>query len=94
MMFWRKDGEELDEDVDQGEILPNHDGTFQMSVDLKSPAPGDWERYECVFQLSGVKQDIIKRLDKAGIRTNRGQAGITALHISFKVIRAASALFL
>uniref|UniRef100_A0A4W6FMW9 Ig-like domain-containing protein n=1 Tax=Lates calcarifer TaxID=8187 RepID=A0A4W6FMW9_LATCA len=49
MMFWRKDGEELDEDVDQGEILPNHDGTFQMSVDLKSPAPGDWERYECVF---------------------------------------------
>uniref|UniRef100_A0A4W6FNP3 Ig-like domain-containing protein n=1 Tax=Lates calcarifer TaxID=8187 RepID=A0A4W6FNP3_LATCA len=87
MMFWRKDGEELDEDVDQGEILPNHDGTFQMSVDLKSPAPGDWERYECVFQLSGVKEDIIKRLDKAGIRTNRGQAGIT-------VIRAASALFL
>uniref|UniRef100_A0A4W6FNV0 Ig-like domain-containing protein n=1 Tax=Lates calcarifer TaxID=8187 RepID=A0A4W6FNV0_LATCA len=77
MMFWRKDGEELDEDVDQGEILPNHDGTFQMSVDLKSPAPGDWERYECVFQLSGVKEDIIKRLDKAGIRTNRGQAGIT-----------------
>ncbi|XP_050924630.1 major histocompatibility complex class I-related gene protein isoform X2 [Lates calcarifer] len=71
MMFWRKDGEELDEDVDQGEILPNHDGTFQMSVDLKSPAPGDWERYECVFQLSGVKEDIIKRLDKAGIRTNR-----------------------
>uniref|UniRef100_A0A4W6BY77 Ig-like domain-containing protein n=1 Tax=Lates calcarifer TaxID=8187 RepID=A0A4W6BY77_LATCA len=77
MMFWRKDGEELHEDVDRGEILPNHDGTFQMSVDLKSPAPGDWERYECVFQLSGVKQDIIKRLDKAGIRTNRGQAGIT-----------------
>uniref|UniRef100_A0A4W6FLP4 Ig-like domain-containing protein n=1 Tax=Lates calcarifer TaxID=8187 RepID=A0A4W6FLP4_LATCA len=90
MMFWRKDGEELDEDVDQGEILPNHDGTFQMSVDLKSPAPGDWERYECVFQLSGVKEDIIKRLDKAGIRTNRGQAGITGNII----IRAASALFL
>ncbi|GAA6217311.1 class I histocompatibility antigen, F10 alpha chain-like, partial [Lates japonicus] len=40
-----------------------------MSVDLKStPAPG--EKYECVFQLSGVKEDIIKRLDKAEIRTN------------------------
>ncbi|XP_034748683.1 uncharacterized protein LOC117957196, partial [Etheostoma cragini] len=25
MMFWRKDGEELHEDVDLGEILPNHD---------------------------------------------------------------------
>uniref|UniRef100_A0A8C9XGY6 Ig-like domain-containing protein n=1 Tax=Sander lucioperca TaxID=283035 RepID=A0A8C9XGY6_SANLU len=34
MMFWRKDGEELHEDVDLGEILPNHDGSFQMSVDL------------------------------------------------------------
>uniref|UniRef100_A0A4W6G4E8 Immunoglobulin C1-set domain-containing protein n=1 Tax=Lates calcarifer TaxID=8187 RepID=A0A4W6G4E8_LATCA len=34
MMFWRKDGEELHEDVDRGEILPNHDGTFQMRADL------------------------------------------------------------
>uniref|UniRef100_A0A3Q1EUA2 Ig-like domain-containing protein n=1 Tax=Acanthochromis polyacanthus TaxID=80966 RepID=A0A3Q1EUA2_9TELE len=34
-LFWRKDGEELIEDVDRGKILPNHDGTFQMSVDLK-----------------------------------------------------------
>uniref|UniRef100_A0A671TH68 Ig-like domain-containing protein n=1 Tax=Sparus aurata TaxID=8175 RepID=A0A671TH68_SPAAU len=33
-LVWRKDGEELHEEVDHGEILPNHDGTFQMSVDL------------------------------------------------------------
>uniref|UniRef100_A0A3B5A2C4 Ig-like domain-containing protein n=1 Tax=Stegastes partitus TaxID=144197 RepID=A0A3B5A2C4_9TELE len=33
-LFWTKDGEELHEDVDKGEILPNHDGSFQMSVDL------------------------------------------------------------
>ncbi|KAG7214968.1 hypothetical protein INR49_019113, partial [Caranx melampygus] len=25
LLFWTKDGEELHEDVDQGEILPNHD---------------------------------------------------------------------
>uniref|UniRef100_A0A3B4X7Q8 Ig-like domain-containing protein n=1 Tax=Seriola lalandi dorsalis TaxID=1841481 RepID=A0A3B4X7Q8_SERLL len=30
VMFWRKDGEDLHEDVDQGEILPNNDETFQM----------------------------------------------------------------
>ncbi|XP_050925477.1 major histocompatibility complex class I-related gene protein isoform X2 [Lates calcarifer] len=73
MMFWTKDGEELHEDVDQGEILPNHDGTFQMSVDLNisSVSPEDWRRYDCVFQLSGVKEDIITKLDKAEIRTNR-----------------------
>ncbi|XP_075962422.1 class I histocompatibility antigen, F10 alpha chain-like isoform X2 [Anarhichas minor] len=71
-LFWRKDGEELREDVDLGEILPNHDGSFQMSADLKlSSVPAeDWRRYDCVFQLSGVKDDIYTRLDKAVIRTN------------------------
>uniref|UniRef100_A0A3B4ZVP2 Ig-like domain-containing protein n=1 Tax=Stegastes partitus TaxID=144197 RepID=A0A3B4ZVP2_9TELE len=73
-LFWTKDGEELHEDVDKGEILPNHDGSFQMSVDLNisSIAPEDWKRYHCVFQLSGVKDDIKTKLDKAAIRTNRG----------------------
>ncbi|XP_039676128.1 BOLA class I histocompatibility antigen, alpha chain BL3-7-like isoform X1 [Perca fluviatilis] len=73
MMFWRKDGEELHEDVDLGEILPNHDGSFQMSVDLDlSSVPAeDWRRYDCVFQLSGVEDDIITKLDKEDIRTNR-----------------------
>ncbi|XP_028453102.1 major histocompatibility complex class I-related gene protein [Perca flavescens] len=78
MMFWRKDGEELHEDVDLGEILPNHDGSFQMSVDLDlSSVPAeDWRRYDCVFHLSGVEDDIITKLDKAEIRTNRGKTGI------------------
>ncbi|KAM9339837.1 major histocompatibility complex class I-related gene protein-like [Symphorus nematophorus] len=73
-LVWRKDGEELHEGVDHGEILPNHDGTFQMSVDLhvSSVTPADWSKYECVFQLSGVKDDIVTKLDKAAIRTNEG----------------------
>ncbi|KAM9340199.1 major histocompatibility complex class I-related gene protein-like [Symphorus nematophorus] len=72
-LFWRKDGEELHEGVDHGEILPNHDGTFQMSVDLdvSSVTPADWSKYECVFQLSGVKEDVTK-LNKAVIITNEG----------------------
>ncbi|XP_045915054.1 H-2 class I histocompatibility antigen, Q9 alpha chain-like [Micropterus dolomieu] len=70
-MFWRKDGEELHEDVDHGEILPNNDGSFQRSVDLKPPT-GDWEKYECVFQLAGVKNDIVTKLEKSKIRTNQG----------------------
>uniref|UniRef100_A0A1A8DWM8 Mhc class I A n=1 Tax=Nothobranchius kadleci TaxID=1051664 RepID=A0A1A8DWM8_NOTKA len=71
-MFWRKDGEEIHEGVDKGEILPNNDGTFQMSVDL-SPVPAeDLEKYECVFQLSGVKDDLVTRLEEPKIRTNEG----------------------
>ncbi|XP_030266506.1 major histocompatibility complex class I-related gene protein-like [Sparus aurata] len=71
-LVWRKDGEELHEEVDHGEILPNHDGTFQMSVDLNlsSVTPEDWTRCDCVFQLSGVKEDIVTRLEKDRIRTN------------------------
>ncbi|XP_038550662.1 class I histocompatibility antigen, F10 alpha chain-like [Micropterus salmoides] len=70
-MFWRKDGEELHEDVDHGEILPNNDGSFQTSVDLNPPT-GDWEKYECVFQLAGAKNDIVTKLEKPKIRTNGG----------------------
>ncbi|XP_034456799.1 major histocompatibility complex class I-related gene protein-like isoform X2 [Hippoglossus hippoglossus] len=73
MLFWRKDGEELHEDVDLGEVLPNHDGTFQMSADLKvsSISPEDWRRYDCVFQISGVKEDIVTKLDKDSVESNR-----------------------
>uniref|UniRef100_A0A3P8QBE4 Ig-like domain-containing protein n=1 Tax=Astatotilapia calliptera TaxID=8154 RepID=A0A3P8QBE4_ASTCA len=50
LMFWRKDGVEIHEGVDPGEILPNNDGTFQMSVGLNvsSVTPEEWKRYECV----------------------------------------------
>ncbi|KAI3358178.1 hypothetical protein L3Q82_003173 [Scortum barcoo] len=56
----------------------NHDGSFQMSVDLKlsSVTPEDWSRYDCVFHLSGVKDDIVTKLDKAEIRTNWGKPGV------------------
>uniref|UniRef100_A0A3Q2GQK2 Ig-like domain-containing protein n=1 Tax=Cyprinodon variegatus TaxID=28743 RepID=A0A3Q2GQK2_CYPVA len=67
-MFWRKDGAETNDGVEKGEILPNHDGTFQMSVDLNLSSSEDWTKYECVFQLSGVDKYIIYRLEKP--RTN------------------------
>uniref|UniRef100_A0A3Q4HZ50 Major histocompatibility complex class I-related gene protein-like n=1 Tax=Neolamprologus brichardi TaxID=32507 RepID=A0A3Q4HZ50_NEOBR len=73
-MFWRKDGEEIHEGLDIGEILPNNDGSFQMSVELKpSVTPEEWERYDCVFQLYGVNEDIVIKLDQAVIRTNWGE---------------------
>ncbi|XP_019206236.1 class I histocompatibility antigen, F10 alpha chain isoform X1 [Oreochromis niloticus] len=75
-MVWKKDGVELHEGVNKGEILTNNDGTFQMSVDLdvSSVKPEDWHRYRCVFQLSGVNEDIVTRLDKSEIKTNEGSS--------------------
>uniref|UniRef100_A0A3B3YJU4 Ig-like domain-containing protein n=1 Tax=Poecilia mexicana TaxID=48701 RepID=A0A3B3YJU4_9TELE len=71
-MFWRKDGEEIHDGVEKGEIVPNNDGTFQMSVhiDLSSVSPEHWNKYECVFQLSGDKEDVTNRLEKTRILTN------------------------
>ncbi|KAK9527183.1 hypothetical protein VZT92_015840 [Zoarces viviparus] len=95
MMYWRKDGEEHHEDVDHGEILPNHDGSFQISVDLilSSVAPEDWRRYDCVFHLSGVEDVIITKLDKAQIRTNwvspsEFPAGVTGVVVGLLLLLA------
>ncbi|CAL8373998.1 unnamed protein product [Boreogadus saida] len=78
VVFWRRDGQELHEQVDPGEVLPNHDGTFQVSVDLdlKAVPQEDWGRYECVVQLKGI-EDISTPLDPALIRTNWGKSGLT-----------------
>uniref|UniRef100_A0A8C5N697 Class I histocompatibility antigen, F10 alpha chain-like n=1 Tax=Gouania willdenowi TaxID=441366 RepID=A0A8C5N697_GOUWI len=72
VMFWRKDQEEVFEGVDHGEILPNHDGSFQMSVDLSISLirAEDWSRYDCVFQLKGVEEDLTVTLDKSVILSN------------------------
>ncbi|CAL1614406.1 unnamed protein product [Knipowitschia caucasica] len=71
-IFWTKDGDIYYEGVDFGETLPNNDETFQTSVelDVSSVPSEDWGRYNCVFRLSGYKEEIITRLDKAAIRTN------------------------
>uniref|UniRef100_A0A3B3YN16 Ig-like domain-containing protein n=1 Tax=Poecilia mexicana TaxID=48701 RepID=A0A3B3YN16_9TELE len=71
-MFWRKDGEEIHDGVVKRETLSNNDGTFQMSVDLdlSSVSSEDWSNYECVFQLSGVNEDIVTKLEKSNILTN------------------------
>ncbi|KAM6920188.1 class I histocompatibility antigen, F10 alpha chain-like [Lycodopsis pacificus] len=93
-LFWRKDGEELHEDVDLGEILPNHDGSFQMSADLElsSVPAADWRRYDCVFQLSGVEEYIVTGLDPKVIRTNEEKPAditfITIIIISIIIILA------
>ncbi|KAM7373586.1 hypothetical protein PAMP_008427 [Pampus punctatissimus] len=49
---------------------------MSVDLDLSSVKPEDWRKYECVFQLSGVKNDIVTKLDKTVIRTNWGKTGI------------------
>uniref|UniRef100_A0A3Q3E399 Major histocompatibility complex class I-related gene protein-like n=1 Tax=Hippocampus comes TaxID=109280 RepID=A0A3Q3E399_HIPCM len=70
-LFWRKDGEQLHEDVDLSQTLPNHDGTFQMMANLKVEVTDEVEgRYECVFQLAGVQDEIVIKLERGNILSN------------------------
>ncbi|KAL3984275.1 hexokinase [Sarotherodon galilaeus] len=97
-MMWRKDGEETHEGVEIGEILTNNDGTFQMSVnlDLRSVKAEDWRRYDCVFQFSGINENVTTTLDKTAIRTNEASTEVpnitispTAVPISVPIVTAA-----
>ncbi|XP_037120636.1 H-2 class I histocompatibility antigen, Q7 alpha chain-like [Syngnathus acus] len=70
-LFWRKNGEEIHKDVEMGETLPNHDGTFQTSAHLKVEVTTAAEQeYECVFRLAGVSEDIVIKLDAGSILSN------------------------
>ncbi|XP_016533004.1 major histocompatibility complex class I-related gene protein-like [Poecilia formosa] len=87
-MFWRKDGQELHEGVEKGEILPNNDGTFQMSVDLNisSVTAEDWRRHDCSFLFASLKDSITTRLDRTMIRTNQGFSFRNHLGVAIGVV--------
>uniref|UniRef100_A0A3Q2X5Z4 H-2 class I histocompatibility antigen, Q9 alpha chain-like n=1 Tax=Haplochromis burtoni TaxID=8153 RepID=A0A3Q2X5Z4_HAPBU len=100
-MMWRKDGEETHEGVEKGEILTNNDGTFQMSVnlDLRSVKAEDWRRYDCVFQFSGINENVTTTLDKTAIRTNEALSevpnitiGPSSISIPITIVTAALVL--
>ncbi|XP_039866442.1 major histocompatibility complex class I-related gene protein-like [Simochromis diagramma] len=89
VMFFRKDEEEIHEGVDPGDILTNNDEIFQTTVDLNvsSVTPDNWRRYDCVFELSGVK-NIITNLDKTVIRFNRRERTENPSDMTASVIAA------
>ncbi|XP_061615366.1 major histocompatibility complex class I-related gene protein-like isoform X1 [Phyllopteryx taeniolatus] len=72
-VFWTHDDEQLHDDrVEHGQLLRNHDGTFQLAVRLRVAGvpPADWRRYACVFRLDGLAETIVTALDAAEIKTN------------------------
>ncbi|XP_070995127.1 class I histocompatibility antigen, F10 alpha chain-like [Oncorhynchus clarkii lewisi] len=73
VVSWQKDGQEQHEDVENGETLPNDDGTFQKSTHL-TVTPEEWKnnKYQCVVQVTGIKEDFIKVLTEFEIQTNWG----------------------
>ncbi|XP_056596912.1 patr class I histocompatibility antigen, B-2 alpha chain-like [Triplophysa dalaica] len=62
-MTWQKNHEELHENVEVHETLPNADGTFQkrISLSMKSEELNrDPDVYRCVIQHVGAEKEIVK----------------------------------
>ncbi|XP_060763907.1 BOLA class I histocompatibility antigen, alpha chain BL3-7-like isoform X2 [Neoarius graeffei] len=69
---WQKDGEDVTEDMELNETLPNDDGSFQKRSILKVPAEKlQKHKYTCVVQHSSLEKDLILEVAKDG-----GQIGV------------------
>ncbi|KAM9447071.1 H-2 class I histocompatibility antigen, Q10 alpha chain-like [Clarias gariepinus] len=65
---WQKDGEDVHEDVELRETLPNQDGSFQKRSILKVPAE-ELQNYTCVVQHSSLKKELVLSiLEQKGLR--------------------------
>uniref|UniRef100_A0A3B1IIT9 Ig-like domain-containing protein n=1 Tax=Astyanax mexicanus TaxID=7994 RepID=A0A3B1IIT9_ASTMX len=60
MITWQKNGEDLNEDVELRETLPNQDGTFQKrSILTVSPEELKNNNYTCVIQHSSLEKELV-----------------------------------
>ncbi|XP_064175874.1 major histocompatibility complex class I-related gene protein-like isoform X2 [Anguilla rostrata] len=71
MVTWQRNGEDLYEDVELGETVPNGDGTFQTRSHL-SVKPEDWksQEYTCTVQHKSLEQDIVLSVKEENIKRN------------------------
>ncbi|KAJ8407966.1 hypothetical protein AAFF_G00261940, partial [Aldrovandia affinis] len=69
-VIWQKKGVDQNDDEEQGETVPNEDGTFQTTSRLTVK---DWqtEDYTCVVQHKSLEEGIVKRVIEREIRRNQ-----------------------
>uniref|UniRef100_A0A3B4DQP3 Ig-like domain-containing protein n=2 Tax=Pygocentrus nattereri TaxID=42514 RepID=A0A3B4DQP3_PYGNA len=59
-LSWQKNGEDLNEDVELRETLPNQDGTFQKrSILTVSPEELNKHNYTCIIQHSSLEKKMV-----------------------------------
>ncbi|XP_053530413.1 BOLA class I histocompatibility antigen, alpha chain BL3-7 isoform X2 [Ictalurus punctatus] len=76
MITWQKDGEDVHEDVELRETLPNQDGSFQKRSILTVSAENlQKHTYICVIQHSSLEKEIVLPVSERGI-LNPGGAPI------------------
>ncbi|XP_061109994.1 class I histocompatibility antigen, F10 alpha chain-like isoform X6 [Conger conger] len=80
MVTWKRDGQDLDVDVELGETVPNGDGTFQTRSHLRVK-PEDWKRnrYTCTVWHKSLEDDIILPVTEENIKSNKENVTIDDL---------------
>ncbi|XP_060738734.1 H-2 class I histocompatibility antigen, Q9 alpha chain-like isoform X2 [Tachysurus vachellii] len=77
MISWRKDGEDVHEDVELRETLPNQDGSFQKRSILKVPAEElQKHTYTCVIQHSSLEKELVLNVSERQILKGGGSMAI------------------
>ncbi|KAL7839178.1 hypothetical protein SRHO_G00258360 [Serrasalmus rhombeus] len=77
MISWQKNGEDLHEDVELRETLPNHDGTFQKrSVLTVSPEELDKHHYTCIIQHGGLEKELRLQVSERRVLPDGGSVYI------------------
>ncbi|KAI4895699.1 hypothetical protein NFI96_017224 [Prochilodus magdalenae] len=67
MISWKMNGEDLYEDVEIRETVPNQDGTFQKrSILTVSPEELDRNQYTCIIQHSSLEKELVLDLSDCG----------------------------
>ncbi|KAL7836203.1 hypothetical protein AOLI_G00274870 [Acnodon oligacanthus] len=74
---WQKNGEDLHEDVELREMLPNQDGTFQKrSVLTVSPEELNRNDYTCIIQHSSLEEEMVLQVSDRRVLSGSGSLGI------------------
>ncbi|KAI5091269.1 major histocompatibility complex class I UXA2 precursor, partial [Silurus meridionalis] len=87
MISWQKDRQEVLEDVELRETLPNQDGSFQKRSILKVSAE-DLQKhtYTCVIEHSSLEKDLVLPVSERRILRDAGLIGIMVGIIVFLVV--------
>ncbi|XP_036416374.1 H-2 class I histocompatibility antigen, Q9 alpha chain-like [Colossoma macropomum] len=74
---WKKNGEDLHEDVELRETLPNQDGTFQKrSVLTVSPEELNKHNYTCIIQHSSLEKKTVLQAYDHRVMSDGGSVGV------------------
>ncbi|XP_036455153.1 H-2 class I histocompatibility antigen, Q9 alpha chain-like [Colossoma macropomum] len=77
MISWQKNGEDLHEDVELRETLPNQDGTFQKrSVLTVSPEELNRNQYTCTIKHGSLKKEMQLQRTECRVLSGGGSVGI------------------